>query len=127
MTASTRSFGAGGSDYFVSKIDSAGTLQWSTTYGGNSTDLPWRLQEDLDGNYLITGYTSSFGAGSYDANLTKIDPTGNLLWSKTYGENRDEYAYSLVETPDGSYLMAGTNWSTGGDYNLTKINSNRNL
>jgi hypothetical protein len=66
------------------------------------------LVETSDGGYIIAGYTQSFGAGDYDFCLIKTDELGNMEWNQTYGGTGKDYAYSLVETSDGGYVLAGT-------------------
>ncbi len=70
----TDSYGAGGEDVYLIKTDSLGNLLWETTFGGTENDAGLSIQETFDGGYIVAGYTSSFGAGSYDLWLLKIEP-----------------------------------------------------
>jgi hypothetical protein len=91
-------------------IDSVGASleMWSRTYGGASSDSAKALVQTGDGGYAIAGYTTSFGAGSYDFWLVKIDANGNMEWNRTYGGTGDDIAYALVETSDGGYALTGS-------------------
>jgi hypothetical protein len=72
----------------------------------------------------VAGYTWSFGAGGYDIFLIKTDASGNLQWAKTYGGTSSDGAYSVQQTSDGGYIVAG--W-TSGDIFLIKTDANGNL
>ncbi len=74
--------------------------------GRNNEEAKEHLQLS-DGCILIAGSTYSFGAGSYDGYLVKTDPSGNLLWSRTYGTSMNELFNDILATPDGGYLLAG--------------------
>ncbi|MCC6011473.1 T9SS type A sorting domain-containing protein [Candidatus Caldipriscus sp.] len=107
VAGATNSFGAGFSDILLIKTNASGNLQWSKTYGGTSSDLAYSVQQTSDGGYIVAGYTGSFGAGSYDAFLVKTDTFGNLQWVKTYGGTGNDRAYSVQQTSDGGYIVAG--------------------
>ncbi len=61
----------------------------------------------------MAGYTESFGAGDSDAWVIKLDANGNVQWQKTYGGKGDDYAYSIQQTSDGGYIVAGKTLSFG--------------
>src|SRR5437667_383958 len=59
----TQSFGAGGlADFYIVKLDSSGTLQWSRTVGGTGDDRTTSVVQATDGVYAFAGLTNSFGA-----------------------------------------------------------------
>jgi len=94
-------------DFCLVKTDEYGTMQWIKTYGGPDSEKAYPLVETSDGGYAIAGRTASFGAGSYDFWLVKTDANGTMQWNRTYGGPDSEEAYSLVETSDGGYAIAG--------------------
>jgi len=114
----TNSFGAGNYDFWLVKIDSTGSLQWSKTYGGTNVDNALSLIRTSDNGYALIGETLSFGAGNYDFWLVKTDSVGNLQWSKTYGGVNSDSGYSLVQTVDGGYAIAGRTNSFGSNYDF---------
>ncbi|MFQ6068422.1 MAG: CARDB domain-containing protein [Candidatus Bathyarchaeia archaeon] len=130
LAGATASFGMGGYDFWLVKVDSFGNLQWNTTYGGLDNDIARSLVSTGDGGYAIAGYTNSFGAGGYDFWLVKVDSSGNLEWSRTYGGLSDDVARSLVKTSDEGYAMAGHTWSFGAglnDFWLVKVDAYSNI
>ena len=109
----TKSFGSGWYDAYVLKLDENGNNVWEKTFGGNSWDEACSIQQTSDGGYIVAGYTSSFGSGSYDVYILKLDTSGNEVWSKTFGESSDDLAWSIQQTSDGGYIVAGYTKSFG--------------
>jgi uncharacterized delta-60 repeat protein len=103
----TYSFGAGNGDIWVLKLDPNGDVQWQKTYGGPSGDGAYSIQQTTDGGYIVAGWTSSFGAGNGDIWVLKLDPNGDVQWQKTYGGPSGDGAYSIQQTTDGGYIVAG--------------------
>ena len=126
----TASFGAGGWDIFLIKTYANGNVQWAKTYGGIDFDFAYSVQQTSDGGYIVAGYTYSFGAGWYDIFLIKTDANGNVQWAKTYGGTSRDYAYSVQQTSDGGYIVAGGTRSFGAGYYdifLIKTDANGNV
>jgi DNA replication initiation complex subunit (GINS family) len=126
----TQSFGAGETDVYVVKLDAHGNLQWTKTIGGLGYDGGTSLIQTSDGGYAITGVTSSFGAGEGDVYVVKLDANGNLQWTKTIGGPGEEAGFSLIQTSDGGYAIAGstTSFGVGGaDVYVVKLDANGNL
>jgi len=126
----TYSFGAGSGDIFLIKTDANGNVQWAKTYGGIYWDEAYSVRQTSDGGYIVSGYTTSFGAGSGDIFLIKMDANGNLQWAKTYGGTDSEWAYSVQQTSDGGYIVVGTTRSFGAggsDFFLIKTDANGNI
>lgn len=86
--------------------------EWNKTYGGPYGDGAWSLQGTRDGGYVIVGHTSSLGQSS-DLWLVKVDSTGKEQWDKTFGGSGEDVGYSVSQTRDGGYVVAGTTKSFG--------------
>jgi len=111
-------------DYWIIKTDSLGNSQWDKTFGGDSTDDLYSLQQTKDGGYILGGYSVSPVSGdktqpcfgSYDYWIVKIDSLGNKQWDKTFGGDTLDQLYSLQQTKDGGYILGGSSLSgIGGD------------
>jgi hypothetical protein len=72
------------------------------------------MVQTLDGNYILAGYTGSYGAGGNDFWLLRADDSGNRLWSRTFGGSNFDRAYSVQQTSDGACIVAGFTYSFGG-------------
>jgi type II secretory pathway pseudopilin PulG len=112
----TRSFGAGGSDIYIIKLDGNGNSVWERTYGGIKDDEAYSIQQTTDGGYIFAGWTESLGAGGRDVYIIKLDENGNKIWEKTFGGSDWDTAYSIQQTTDGGYIVAGRTDSFGEGY-----------
>jgi hypothetical protein len=126
----TESYGAGGQDVYLIKVDANGNMQWSRTFGGTGDDWGYSVQQTSDGGYIIVGTTASYGAGGFDVYLIKVDANGNMQWSRTFGGTGDDWGYSVQQTSDGGYIIVGTTRSYGAggqDVYLIKVDANGNM
>ena len=87
---------------------------WKKIYGGlHNYGEATSIVKTKDGGYAIASSKSSSVSGNFDAYLVKTDPTGNVLWEKTYGGPKSDYGRSLVTTSDGGYAIAGHAYDLG--------------
>ena len=111
----------------IIKLNANGTLQWMKTYSGTIVEWTKDILQTPDGGYVATGYTNSFGAGSEDILIMRIDSSGNLLWFKTYGGTDTDIAYSICFAPDGGYVVTGQTGGNGSDIIIIKVDTSGSL
>jgi hypothetical protein len=110
----TSSFGTGSIDVYLIKTDSLGNLVFQKTYGGPNSDFGYSVKQTTDGGYIIAGRTLINNIVHNDVYLIKTDSLGDTLWTKTYGGSHNEWAYSVQQTADEGYILAGQTSSFGG-------------
>jgi hypothetical protein len=106
----------GNSDVYLVRTDANGDTIWTKTYGGTGGDAGNSVQQTSDGGYIIAGCTTSFGAGLEDVYLIKTNPQGDTLWARTYGGQHADQGFSVQQTTDGGYIVAGLTLSYGAGY-----------
>lgn len=99
--------GHGMCDLYVMKVDECGVTQWYYRYGGPNEEGGKFVRQTSDGGYIVAGLAKSWGAGNYDAWLVRLNPLGQLQWSRTFGTGVDDFGLCTDETPDGGFLMTG--------------------
>ena len=125
-TGYTDTYGSGGNDVYVVKVNTYGRMQWQQVIGGSGDDKGMGIVQNSSGEYYICGQTNSSGAGNYDVYVIKLNGGGNLIWTNTYGGTQADYGKSLVMTAAGDVVITGTTSSSGAggsDFYLLKINS----
>ncbi|MCW4003125.1 MAG: PQQ-binding-like beta-propeller repeat protein [Candidatus Bathyarchaeota archaeon] len=95
------------SDAWLIKVDVDGNLLWDKTISGADADSPAYITPARDGNYLVAGFTFSFGEGQRDFWLFKITDDGQLIFSCTHGNAAFQEAYCVIEADDNKYIMVG--------------------
>ncbi len=115
VAGTTTSFGAGGTDFWILRLDGGGDAVWQETFGGPGEDYAFWIQEASNGEVIVAGTTDSFGAGGTDWWMLRLRPDGRALWQRTYGGPGDDWVYALQvrETPDGGLAAAGSTRAAG--------------
>jgi len=111
----------GGNDYWVVKLSSTGSIIWQKSLGGTGSDVGRSIQQTTDGGYIVAGTSNSIDGdvtgnhGDFDYWVVKLSSTGAIIWQKTLGGTGSDNAYSIRQTTDGGYVVAGTSNSNDGD------------
>lgn len=102
------------------KVDSLGNKLWSKRIGNQlQDDEIYKILKDTDGGYLLAGTSFNFNFRQNDFYLIKTDSTGNIIWEKTYGSQRDENCNFFLKH-GSQYILAGNSKdSTTNEYNMT--------
>ena len=111
ITGHTRGWGSGNWDIFIMRINATGGIVWAKTYGGQDDDYSEIITPTQDGNFVIQGWTKTYGSGEADFYLMKITADGDIIWANTYGGTANDNmifgAYNTAqETSDGGFIMA---------------------
>jgi hypothetical protein len=121
----TQTYGAGGSDAWLIKLDYEGNEEWNNTYGGTNSDFANSVKQTSDGGYIITGETDSYGLNG-DIFLVKTDSLGNEEWIKTFGGNGWDGGNCVQQTTDKGYIITGWCTTTMGDHDIYLIKTDEN-
>jgi hypothetical protein len=111
----------GSGDAWIIKLNADGSIHWQKCYGGSLSDGANSIVQAADGNYVFAGFTSSSNGditknqGGNDYWVAKIDTSGKLLWSSTFGGSDNDIANSITQAYDGSFAVAGYSNSADGD------------
>jgi hypothetical protein len=103
-------------DFYLLKTDASGNELWHKTFGGAENDFAYSVQQTKDGGYIIAGIYEVIGYAITDVYLVKTDANGNKLWSKRFGGLFWDVGYSVQQTTDGGYIIAGETNSFGANY-----------
>jgi hypothetical protein len=123
----TQSTGGGEFDIWILNLDRNGNVIWQKSYGGDSYDYAFSIDQTADGGFIIGGYTSSFGVGKIDMWILKLDEGGTISWQKTFGGSEDDFISSVRETSDEGYIVTGYTESFGaGDRDIWVVKLENN-
>ncbi len=125
-------------DAWIVKLNSNGTIQWEKSVGGSNYDEAYSIQQTSDGGYIFAGFFNYLNGSLTDTNywLVKLDATGGIQWQKSLGGYFGDYAFSVQQTSEGGYIVAGYSASKDGDattnhggqdYWIIKLNNNGDI
>ncbi|MBN2016926.1 MAG: hypothetical protein JW794_02145 [Candidatus Cloacimonetes bacterium] len=98
------------SELVVKKLSESAEVIWSKTFSFNESTKVNLLTsiETSDRNLVLGGFVDLYGDGNRNAYIMKLDPMGNLLWSRTYDEFTDkDRCITMTETNDNKILAVG--------------------
>jgi hypothetical protein len=94
-------------ELYLIKTDEYGDTLWTRTYGGTGRDAGNCVQQTHDGGYIVVGDIYSIASASLDIWLVRTDSSGDTLWTRTFGQDWGDYGYSVQQTTDLGYIVAG--------------------
>lgn len=123
IVAGTTGSASNSQDVYVMKLNSNGNKVWEKTYGGTGDDVTDAVSVNADGSILLAVSTENDNTGDVPANhgghdawIIKLTPNGDKVWSKLFGGDDEEFAFSIKSTSDGGCIIAGySNSSENGD------------
>lgn len=125
---------SGFDDFWVSKLDSNGSISWEYSYGFAGSDTPNSIIQTRDNGYLLTGVldvSASNGQGDRHAAVrqrhaggdywaVKLNSSGVREWSNYYGGSFTDTAYDAIQTQDNGYIIIGSSDSNDVDISNSK-------
>ncbi len=94
-------------DFWIIKLDKNGNMEWDETFGDEGTDVANSIIQTKDGGYIIAGFIWTVYASKQDICVIKLDESGNIEWEKTFDKDEHDIPYSIIQTKDGGYAIAG--------------------
>lgn len=116
-------------DILVLKTNQSGHVEWFNRYGSNEDQEGHYILSLTNGGYIICGQSIDENTGFNMLYLLKIDSDGSEVWEQTFGGNREDHGYSIIESNDGSFLITGMTENSGdmsGDAWLLKVDLDGN-
>ena len=105
----------GQGDYWVVKLNKNGLIQWQRTLGGDKDDNLFALTQTKDKGFIVGGSSNSSATDTKNKTskngtdfwIVKLDEIGNVQWQETYDYGKYDMLSSIVENPDGTFLIGG--------------------
>jgi len=96
----------------------AGAALWVRQFGSSASDVASSVSADASGNVFVAGLTSAAlpgqrSAGATDAYVRKYDANGTEAWTRQFGSDTDDSAYSVSADANGNALVAGDSFESG--------------
>ena len=130
ILGSTESFGIGGKDIWLIKIDADGNEEWNKTYGDGSDDIGQSIIMTYDNGFLIRYMIESYGQGNTSVGLLRLSANGDQLWTRTIGGSNGISGSSLKRIGDDEYIMICSLFDNGEntyDIYVIKINDSGDI
>lgn len=124
----TDSFGLGGNDIILLKINESGQQEWLKTYGDVYYDEGNFISEDFSGGYIIGGYFTDVNTVDKDIVVIDVDANGNQQWMQYMGGDTTDIGKDIVKVDDGYLLLGITNsFSDSQDIYVSKLDKSGSL
>jgi len=116
-------------EFWAIRMDADGNKLWRRYFGGTNNDRSSDALQTSDGGFLMVGSSESEdfditdGKGSYDLWVVRLQPNGDLLWTKSFGGSQIDIGYSVTQDSDGTYILVGDARSADQDVTSAKGNA----
>ncbi|MBN2613356.1 MAG: T9SS type A sorting domain-containing protein [Bacteroidales bacterium] len=126
LSAVTKSFGGEEGSCYLVRTNETGDTLWTRVIGGSKTGSLKRSLQVADGNFIILGYISAEEEEKVDIVLTKVDTSGNILWTRYFGGTGHDLGNDLIETSDKGFLITGytESFEADKDYDFYLVKTN---
>ena len=118
---------AGNWDGVIYRLDQSGGLISTQIFDyGLGGDEVFHSIARYSGGYVVTGYTSSVGAGQRDVLFVMLDNSATVVGAVVYGGTQNDQGTGIIPTSDGGFAIVGDTWSFGhgqSDVYLIKIDA----
>jgi len=119
IVGTTSSFGSGGNDAYVIKVDSDGEEVWTHTYGTSTNEWAYGITGTDDGGFAIVGAQSD--VGGFSVWVVRAASDGTELWSYSYGNGTSDAGFALFQTDDDGFMITGYKGVGSGDSDVYLI------
>ncbi|MCK4941054.1 T9SS type A sorting domain-containing protein, partial [candidate division WOR-3 bacterium] len=94
-------------DIYLVKTDSFGDTLWTETIGSTDSLEFGRAVRQLSDGYIIVGHIGPMPMAGVDGLLVRTDPSGEVVWTNSYGDSLSDVGNSIEVTPDGGFFVVG--------------------
>jgi hypothetical protein len=112
LAGSTLSFQVGKASIYVVKTDGKGDTLWTRVFPHEYGSMAEDIIQTPDGGYALAGREGTHGEG-HNMYLMRLDSTGKLLWTKSYGGKAWDDGQVVRQTRDGGFVLCGRTESYG--------------
>jgi hypothetical protein len=107
VTSDSRSFGAGGYDVYLLRLNASGEIIWEKTFGDRFNNGCQGIMVSKEGYFFSYGETEVYDGSPFDYFIEKIDGEGNSIWKRIFGGEGSDAAFAMAEGEDGSFYFTG--------------------
>ena len=106
----------GEADAFIARFTADGALLWARSYGADREDIAYGVAADAAGNTVAVGWfqgSVDFGTGAQvskgnkDVFALKLDPSGGVIWIKTWGDRDHDQGRAVAIDERGAAIVVG--------------------
>lgn len=106
----TNSIGAGSFDFYFFKTDESGELIWSNTHGSSKFEKLNDVVMLADTSFILVGETTNTANEQEDFLMTRLNKTGGIIWSQTWGADGIDIAKAVTNLNDTTVIVVGSSY-----------------